>query len=100
LRGQDTRNVEAFRVIRIESSFLQRGHMRVREVLEDVGSVRRRVLVIESVDGRRSRSQPVWLGNVRVWDPKDGFGGGLMVCRLMGWLAGRAGMSGDFWSSI
>jgi hypothetical protein len=74
--------------------------MRVREVLEDVGSVRRRVLVVESVNGRRSRSRPVWLGNVRVWDPKNGFGDGLVVCRLMGRLAGRAGMSGGFRSSI
>jgi hypothetical protein len=70
--------------------------MQVREVFEDVGSVKRGVLVVESVDGCRSRSRPVWLGNVWVWNPKDGFGDGMVVCGLMGQLAGRAGTSGGF----
>jgi hypothetical protein len=62
--------------------------MRVRKVLEDVGSVRRGVLVVESADGQHDRLRPVGLGNVWVWDSKDGFGGVSVCCRLLGWLAG------------
>jgi hypothetical protein len=62
--------------------------MRVRKVLEDVGSVRRGVLVVESVDGWRGRLRPIRLCNVLVRYPKDGFRGVLVGGRLLGWLAG------------
>jgi hypothetical protein len=80
----------------MEFAFLRQGCMRVRKVLEDVGSVRRGVLVIESVDGRRGRLRPIRLRNVWVWYPKDGFRGVPVCGRLLGWLAGRARMSGGF----
>jgi hypothetical protein len=62
--------------------------MRVREVLEDVRSVRRGVLVVKSVDGRRGRLRPVRLGNVWVWNPEDRFGGVSVRRRVLGWLTG------------
>jgi hypothetical protein len=84
----------------MEFAFLRRGCMQVRKVLEDVGSVRRGVLVVESVDGRRGRLRPIGLCNVWVWYPKDGFRGVLVGGRLLGWLAGQARMSGGFWASV
>jgi hypothetical protein len=72
----------------MECAFLRWGRVQVRKVLEDVGSVRGWVLVVESADRQHGRLRPVSLGNVWVRNPKDWFGGVSVRRRLLGWLAG------------
>jgi hypothetical protein len=60
------------------SVFLQRDCVGVQKVLEDVGSIRGWLVVVEPVNGRVARF--VWAclinpGDVRVWYPTDWFFG-------------------------